>query len=101
MGFSKKSQEIIDYRVAHPHLPMSAVAAHFDVKHQWVYVLCKRAGVQTAAEPYQGMVINLRNVPIDIVEAVKVKAKEEGLTMRLKVIQLLENYGKGIDKSQS
>jgi predicted DNA-binding protein YlxM (UPF0122 family) len=98
-GFSKKSQEIIDYRVANKHLTMKAIATHFGVKKQWVYVLCKRAGVQSAAEPYEGSILYVRNVPVDIVESVKTKAREEGLTMRMKVIQLLENYGKGIDNS--
>jgi hypothetical protein len=99
-GFSKKSQEIIDYRKKKKHWPMEAIAVHCGVKRQWVYLLCKRAGVQSAAEPYKGSILYVRNVPIDIVESVKVKAKAEGLNMRLKVIELMENYGRGIDKTQ-
>jgi predicted DNA-binding transcriptional regulator AlpA len=50
-GISKKSQEILDYRVANKHLPMEAVAQKFGVKRQWVYILCKKHGVQSAYEP--------------------------------------------------
>lgn len=97
-GISDKSKEILKYRAKHKHWPMKAVAKHFGVKKQWVYILCNREGTQSAAEPYVGMVLHIRNVPEDIVESVKVRANEEGLTMRLKIIELLENYGKGLDK---
>jgi hypothetical protein len=97
---SKKSQEIIDYRVANKYLTMKAVATHFGVKKQWVYLLCKRAGVQSAADKYEGSILYVRNVPIDIVQSVKDGAKAEGITMRMKIIQLLENYGKSIDNTK-
>jgi hypothetical protein len=99
-GFSKKSQEIIDYRKEKKHWPMEAIAIHCGVKRQWVYLLCKRAGVQSAAEPYEGGVLFVRHVPDDIKEAVKKRADAEGLNMRLKIIELMENYGKGLDNTQ-
>jgi len=97
-GFSKKSQEIIDYRVAHKHLPMETVAQKFGVKRQWVYILCKRAGVQSASEPYKGRVVHMKGIPIELVEDVKRKSHLEGLSMKLKTIQLWEDYIKSIDK---
>jgi hypothetical protein len=98
-GFSKKSQEIIDYRVAHQHLPMETVAQKFGVKRQWVYILCKRAGVQSASELYVGMDCHLKGIPRELVESVKKKSHLEGMSMKLKTIQLWENYIKGLDKN--
>jgi hypothetical protein len=104
VGFSNKSQEIIDYRVANKHLPLVAVVEKLKrekkiaVTKQWVDKLCQRAGVQAAAEKYEGSILYVRNVPVDIVESVKEGAKSEGLTMRMKIIELMENYGKTIDK---
>jgi hypothetical protein len=97
-GFSKKSQEIIDYRKEHTHYSLETVAGKFGKTKQWVSDLCKRAGIPTAAVPYEGMVLYVRNVPEDIVQSVKLRARGEGLTMRIKIIELMENYGKGIDK---
>lgn len=94
---TKKSQEIIDYRVANKHLPMEAVAQKFGVKRQWVYLLCKRAGVQSASEPYQGRALHMKGIPPELIASVKQKAYQEGLSMKLKTIQLWENYVNGID----
>lgn len=100
-GISDKSKEILKYRVEKKHWPMKAVAKHFGVKKQWVYILCKKYNVQSAAEPYEGMALHFKNVPIDIVNSVKLRADAEGLNMKLAVIELMENYGKGIDKRES
>ena len=97
---SDKSQQILDYRVANKHLTVKAVATKFGVKKQWVYILCKRAGVQSAADKYEGSILYVRNVPVDIVQSVKEGAKTEGITMRMKIIQLLENYKKSINNTK-
>jgi hypothetical protein len=99
--FSKKSQDIIDYRQKKKHWPMEAVAKKCGVKRQWVYLLCKRAGVQSAAEPYVGMDVHLKGIPRDLVESVKSKSKEEGLPMKIATIELWENYTKGIDNNKT
>ena len=96
---SDKSKAIIAYRVANKHLPMETVAQQFGVKRQWVYILCKRAGVQTASEPYVGMDCHLKGIPRELVESVKQKSHQEGLSMKLKTIQLWENYVKGLDNN--
>jgi len=98
-GFSKKSQEIIDYRVAHPYWPMETVAQKFGVKRQWVYILCKRAGVQSASESYIGMECHMKGIPRDLVEAVKKKANQEGLSMKLKTIEMWQEYVKRLDNN--
>ena len=98
-GFSKKSQDIIDYRVAHKYYSLKAVADKFDVKKQWVYILCKRAGVQTAAEKYVGMDCHMKGIPRDLIEAVKIKATQEGLSMKLKTIEMWQEYVNGIDNN--
>ena len=97
-GISKKSQEILEYRVANKHLPMEAVAQKFGVKRQWVYILCKKHGVQSAYEPYEGKVVQMKGIPRELVESVKKKSHLEGMSMKLKTIQLWEDYVKSIDK---
>jgi predicted DNA-binding protein YlxM (UPF0122 family) len=97
-GFSKKSQEIIDYRVAHKRLPMETVAQNFGVTRQWVYRLCKRAGVQSAYEPYEGKDFHMKGIPPELIASVKKQAYKEGLSLKLKTIQLWENYVNSIDK---
>jgi hypothetical protein len=96
-GFSDKSKEIITYRETNKYLSLKAVATKFGVKKQWVYVLCRRAGVETAAEKYKGRSCNLRNIPIELVEAVKDKSNTEGMSMRMKTIELWQKYISGID----
>ena len=100
-GFSKKSQEIIDYRKKKKYWPMEAVAKRRGVKKQWVYLLCKRAGVQSAAEPYIGMDVHLKGIPRELVESVKNRAKKDGLPMKIATIELWENYVKSIDKNKT
>lgn len=95
---SDKSKEILKYRVEHKYWPMEAIAQHFGVKKQWVYKLCKGNGVQSAAEPYVGMDCHLKGIPRDLVESVKDKSHKEGMSMKIKTIELWENYVKGIDK---
>ena len=99
-GFSKKSQEIIDYRVANKHLPMEAVVQQFGVKRQWVYILCKRAGVQSGNEPYEGRALHMKGIPPELIASVKEKSRREGMSMKVKTIQLWENYINSIDNSQ-
>lgn len=99
--FCKKSQDIIAYRLAHKHLPMQAVATHYGVKKQWVYKLCKRAGIKSAAEPYIGMDCHLKGIPRELVESVKQKSHQEGMSMKMKTIELWSEYVKGLDKDKT
>lgn len=95
---SDKSKDIIAYREANPYMTLQAIATKHGLTRQRVFEILKEAGVTTNALKYEGMACHIRGVPKEIVEAMKIRAKGEGLTFRMKTIQLWEMYGKGLDK---
>jgi hypothetical protein len=92
---SPNSTAVIQYRLDNPHFPLETIGHHFGLSRARVHEILKNAGVQTAGLKYEGMDCHIRNVPREVVESVKAKAKSEGLTFRLKAIMLWQEYGEG------
>jgi hypothetical protein len=95
-NFSPKSKAVIQYRLDNERLPLEVIGHKFGLTRQRVKQILDSAGVQSAAVPYEGMDCHIRNVPKEVVESVKDKAKStEGKTFRLKTIELWQDYRKG------